>query len=125
MGVTKNDLLMHYITLPVVVTFIAGLVGAVIASTGVLAPMIAESSYAYFSIPVFTFHVPMYLWVYSVVVPPVMAVIVNVLVIRSKLNRTALSLIRNEAKTDASRAAFDTCGGSGYVLIAACLYDGC
>ena len=61
MGVTKNDLLMHYITLPVVVTFIAGLVGAVIASTGVLAPMIAESSYAYFSIPVFTFHVPMYL----------------------------------------------------------------
>lgn len=100
MGVTKNDLLMHYITLPVVVTFIAGLVGAVIASTGVLAPMIAESSYAYFSIPVFTFHVPMYLWVYSVVVPPVMAVIVNVLVIRSKLNRTALSLIRNEAKRE-------------------------
>ena len=98
MGVTKNDLLTHYITLPVVVTFIAGLLGALVASTGILAPMIAESSYAYFSIPVFTFHIPLYLWVYSVAVPPIVAVIVNVLVIRSKLNRTALSLIRNESK---------------------------
>ncbi|MCR5544416.1 MAG: ABC transporter permease [Eubacterium sp.] len=98
MGVTKNDLLTHYITLPVVVTFIAGLVGALVASTGVLAPTIAESSYVYFSIPVFEFHIPLYLWIYSVAVPPIIAVIVNVLVIRSKLNRTALSLIRNETK---------------------------
>ena len=98
MGVTKNDLLTHYITLPVVVTFIAGLIGALAASTGVLAPMIAESSYVYFSIPVFTFHIPLYLWIYSVAVPPIIAVIVNVLVIRSKLSRTALSLIRNESK---------------------------
>ena len=98
MGVTKNDLLLHYISLPVVVTFIAGLVGLLVASTGIMAPMIAESSYQYFSIPVFSFSVPKYLWVYSLVCPPLMAVIVNVLVIRSKLNRTALSLIRNEVK---------------------------
>ncbi len=98
MGVTRNDLLLHYISLPVVVTFIAGLVGLLIASTGIMAPMIAESSYQYFSIPVFSFSVPKYLWVYSLVCPPLMAVIVNVLVIRSKLSRTALSLIRNEVK---------------------------
>ena len=98
MGVKKSDLLTHYITLPVVVTFIAGLVGVLVASTGILAPTIAESSYVYFSIPEFTFHIPLYLWVYSVAVPPIIAVIVNVLVIRNKLNRTALSLIRNEQK---------------------------
>lgn len=60
--------------------------------------MIAESSYSYFSIPHFDFFVPSYLWVYSVAVPPIIAVVVNVLVIRSKLSRTALSLIRNEGK---------------------------
>ncbi|MCR5251784.1 MAG: ABC transporter permease [Lachnospiraceae bacterium] len=98
MGVTKNDLLLHYISLPVVVTFLSGLIGALVASTGIMAPMIAESSYQYFSIPKFSFAVPDYLWVYSLVCPPLMAVIVNVLVISSKLNRTALSLIRNEAK---------------------------
>ena len=98
MGVTKNDLLLHYVTLPVVVTFIAGLIGLLVASTGVMAPMIAESSYQYFSIPVFEFNVPTYLIFYSLICPPVMAVIVNVLVISSKLNRPVLSLIRNEAK---------------------------
>ena len=98
MGVTKNDLMTHYITLPVVVTFLGGLIGALVASTGIMAPMIAESSYSYFSIPQFDFSVPSYLWVYSVAVPPLIAVVVNVIVIRSKLNRTALSLIRNEAK---------------------------
>ncbi|MCR5774945.1 MAG: ABC transporter permease [Lachnospiraceae bacterium] len=98
MGVTRNDLLLHYVTLPVVVSFIAGLVGLMAASTGILAPMIAESSYMYFSIPVFSFRVPKYLWIYSLVCPPLMAVAVNVIVIRSKLSRTALSLIRNEVK---------------------------
>ena len=98
MGVTRNDLLTHYITLPVVVTFLAGLAGVLVASTGIMAPMIAESSYSYFSIPRFDFKIPAYLWVYSLAVPPLVAVIVNVLVIRSKLSRSALSLIRNEAK---------------------------
>ena len=98
MGVTKNDLLVHYVTLPIVVTFLAGLIGALVAATGIMAPMIAESSYSYFSIPRFDFHIPLYLWVYSVAVPPIVAVVVNVLVISSKLNRTALSLIRNEVK---------------------------
>ncbi|MBQ7706703.1 MAG: ABC transporter permease [Lachnospiraceae bacterium] len=98
MGVTKKDLLRHYISLPIVVTFIAGLIGLLLAATGVMAPMIAESSYLYFSIPEFEFRVPAYLWIYSVVCPPVLTAIVNILVINSKLNRTALSLIRNEVK---------------------------
>lgn len=98
MGVTKNDLIVHYITLPAIVTTISGLIGVFTAAAGLLAPMIAESSYSYFSIPRFEFNVPTYLWIYGVVIPPVLSVIVNVIVINSKLNRTALSLIRNEKK---------------------------
>ncbi len=98
MGVKKNDLMLHYISLPVVVAFVSGLIGILVAATGVMAPMIAESSYAYFSIPEFEFEVPEYLWIYSLVCPPLMAIIVNVIVISSKLNKTALSLIRNETK---------------------------
>ena len=98
MGVKRRDLMLHYISLPVIVAFISGLAGVLIASTGILAPMVAESSYIYFSIPEFSFNVPLYLWIYSVVCPPVIAVAVNVLVIRNKLGRTALSLIRNEQK---------------------------
>ena len=103
MGVTRSDLLLHYISLPVVVTFVSGLIGVLVASTGVMAPMVAESSYVYFSIPEFSFSVPGYLWIYSLVCPPLIAIVVNVLVINKKLNRTALSLIRNEAKQGKNR----------------------
>ncbi len=98
MGVTKNNLLLHYITLPVVVTLISGTLGVIVASTGIMAPMIAKSSYLYFSIPEFSFKVPGYLWIYSILCPPIMAIIVNVIVLNTKLKRTALSLIRNEIK---------------------------
>ncbi|MCR5623861.1 MAG: ABC transporter permease [Lachnospiraceae bacterium] len=103
MGVTKNDLIVHYITLPVVVTTLSGLIGGLAAATGFMVPMIADSSYQYFSIPYFSFKVPGYLWIYSVVIPPVISIIVNVLVINKKLNRTALSLIRNEKKEKRNR----------------------
>lgn len=98
MGVTKKDLMLHYISLPVVVTFISGLIGVLLASSGLMASSVAESSYMYFSIPRIDFMVPGYLWIYSLVCPPLIAIIVNLIVINSKLNRTALSLIRNEVK---------------------------
>ncbi|MCR4716376.1 MAG: ABC transporter permease, partial [Lachnospiraceae bacterium] len=98
MGVTKNDLIVHYITLPVVVTLLSGLLGGAIAATGVMVPTIAESSYQYFSIPFFEFHVQGYLWFYCIVVPPVIAAVVDSFIINKKLNKTALSLIKNEKK---------------------------
>ncbi|MCR5583933.1 MAG: ABC transporter permease [Lachnospiraceae bacterium] len=97
MGVTKKDLLLHYISLPVVVTLISGVLGLLLSATGIMADMTAESCYEYFSIPEFDLWIPSYLWVYSVVCPPVIAVIVNLIAVNRKLDRTALSLIRNEA----------------------------
>lgn len=100
MGVTKNDLMLHYVSLPVIITFFSGLIGALFASTGVLVPLISDSSYQYFSIPYFKFTIPGYLWIYSLVIPPIISIIVNVIVINKNLNRTALSLIRNEKKAN-------------------------
>ncbi len=99
MGVTKKDLLLHYISLPAVVTLISGVLGLLLSGTGIMADMSAESCYEYFSIPEFELWIPPYLWVYSVACPPIIAVIVNLIVVNRKLDRTALSLIRNEAGT--------------------------
>ncbi len=103
MGVTKNDLILHYISLPVVVTVVSGLGGGLLAATGILVPMVADSSYQYFSIPYFEFEVPKYLWIYCGVIPPFISVIVNTIIINSKLGRPALSLIRNEKKQNKIR----------------------
>lgn len=98
LGVRRRELLVHYLILPVAVTFVAGVIGTLIgySSFGVRAMM--QDSYHYFSIPDFdVLHEP-YLLIYGIVMPPVAAAVTNLLVIRKKLKRPALALIRNEQK---------------------------
>ena len=99
LGVKKKDLLLHYITLPVILTFIGGVAGALLGFSKVGIPTQMTDSYHYFSIPKLEVFHPVYLIIYSIAMPPVVSAIVNYLVINSRLSRTALSLIRNEQKT--------------------------
>lgn len=98
MGVKRNELLCHYLTLPVLITLIGGVIGTVLGYSdfGVKAQM--QDSYGYFSIPALAVIYEPYLLIYGIIMPPVVAVLTNFLVIRKKLERPALSLIRNEQK---------------------------
>ncbi|WP_295210365.1 FtsX-like permease family protein [Ruminococcus sp.] len=98
LGVKKKDLVKHYMTMPTIVSFIGGVIGVIIAFTPIGISYQMEDTYAYSSIPEFTPSMPAYLIVYSLIMPPVVSVIVNLLVINKKLSRTALSLIKNEQK---------------------------
>lgn len=99
LGAKKKDLIRHYITLPTIVAFVGGIIGAVIGFSPVGIDYQLLDSYAYFSLPDFTHIYPLYLIIYSIVMPPVVSFIVNTLVINKRLSQTALSLIRNEQKT--------------------------
>lgn len=99
LGAKKKDLIRHYVTLPTIVAFVGGIIGAVIGFSPVGIDYQLLDSYAYFSLPDFTPVYPLYLIIYSVVMPPVVSFIVNTLVINKRLSQTALSLIRNEQKT--------------------------
>lgn len=98
LGAKKGDLLCHYVSLPTIITFIGGLIGAALgfSKLGILVQM--EDTYNYFSVPELSAMYPAYLLVYSIVMPPLVSVIVNVLVINKRLSKTALSLIKNEQK---------------------------
>ena len=96
MGVKKKDLLKYYVTLPTVISFLAGGIGCILAFTPIGIPMMAQSTYDYFSIPEFDMVHPAYLILYGLVLPPVISLIVNLITINGKLSRTALSLLRNE-----------------------------
>lgn len=98
LGAKKRDLLSHYITLPTLVTFLGGLVGAALGFSDAGIKQQMGDTYAYFSVPVFDRIYPAYLIVYSVVMPPLISIIINSLVINKRLSQTALSLIRNEQK---------------------------
>ena len=96
LGVKKNDLMRHYITMPTLVAFVAGLVGTALAFSPIGIGMQVQDTYSYFSIPVFAPVYPLYLIAYAVVMPAVICAVVNAFVINQKLSRTALSLMKNE-----------------------------
>ena len=104
LGVARRELMRHYLMLPVVVTTLAGILGFLAAVSPVGIPVQMQDCLAYFSMPEITVQVPIYLILYGVFMPPVMACVVNYIVIRKKLSRTALSLIRNETKKKKQKA---------------------
>lgn len=103
LGVKKRDLLVHYVTLPVVVAFAGGVIGTALGFSPVGAALQMHDSYGYYSLPLFEVAHPAYLLVYGLVLPPIICVIVNIIVINQKLSRTALSLIKNEQKASSYR----------------------
>lgn len=98
MGVKRRELTVHYIILPVIITFLSGTAGLLLSFTEIGIAMQMQDSYNYFSMPSMTIEVTPFMAAYALVMPPVTAAIVNTLVIRKKLSRTPLSLLKNEQK---------------------------
>jgi putative ABC transport system permease protein len=98
LGVKKKELLRHYISLPTIVCFLAGLTGGLLGMSSFGSDVMMADSFEYFSLPWAKPYVPNYLLVYAFVMPSVVSAIVNFLVINKNLSRTPLSLLRNEQK---------------------------
>ena len=99
MGVKRRTLTLSYVAVPVIVTFVSGVIGtliAVLTPAGIPAQM--ADSLGYFSMPEMDVEVTPFILIYGLVVPPVTALIVNVLVVRNRLKKTPLALLRNEQK---------------------------
>lgn len=99
LGAKKKELILHYVTLPVIISFLGGLVGSAMGFSSIGIDIQMANTQGYFSIPKLDTIYPLYLVIYSIVMPPVISLIVNILVINKKLSQTALSLIRNEQKS--------------------------
>ena len=96
LGVSKGTLIRHYITLPTIIAFIGGVLGSAIGFSPMSIQSQLSDSYSYFSLPDFQTVIPLYLVIYAVVIPPVIAATVNAFVINRRLSAPALSLMRNE-----------------------------
>lgn len=96
LGVTRGQLLFHYLLNPMMISFLGGVAGCILGFSEYGTGWQMQDSIVYFSLPSMDIVTPAYLLVYSLVMPPVTAAVVNCLVISKKLKRTALSLLRNE-----------------------------
>lgn len=98
MGVKRKELLRHYLTLPVAVTFIAGVTGTILGYSRFGINVQMSEPYGYFSIPEAKICYEPYLLLYGVVMPPLVALLTNDLIIRKSLGRPVLALIRRTEK---------------------------
>ncbi len=96
LGVTRGQLLFHYLLNPMLIAFLGGVVGCILGFSKYGTGWQMGDSIAYYSLPPIRIVTPGYLLFYSLIMPPVTAVVVNYLVINKKLKCTALSLLRNE-----------------------------
>lgn len=100
MGVSKGSLLKHYVMLPVVITFVGGLIGTALAFTPIGVGTMLVSMINYYSMPDLEYVYPVYMIIYGIVLPPLIAFIVNTIVINGKLSQTPLSLLRKQSKNN-------------------------
>ena len=98
LGVKKSELIRHYTIMPMVITFLGGLIGTALGYSPAGCNFQMSDSYLYFSIPEISVRIFPYIIIYGIAVPPVISLIVNYLVIRKKLSRPVLSLLRHEKK---------------------------
>lgn len=98
LGVWRNELLQHYLVLPVVISFLSGTVGTVLGYSRYGVPLQTADTYSYFSVPSLRTVFEIWVIIYGVVLPPLTAALVNWIVIRRKLSAPALQMIRNEEK---------------------------
>lgn len=96
LGVTRGQLLFHYLLNPMLIAFLGGAVGCILGFSEYGTGWQMGDSTAYYSLPPMRIVTPGYLLFYSLIMPPVTAAVVNYLVINKKLKCTALSLLRNE-----------------------------
>ena len=97
MGVSRNTILRHYIILPVIITLCGGAIGLMLGLSEYGAGSMMKDHAAVYSFPELNVVYPLYLIIYSIVLPPVITAIVVSLIIRKRLERTPLSLLRRTA----------------------------
>ncbi|MBR1824609.1 MAG: ABC transporter permease [Ruminococcus sp.] len=98
MGVHRKKIMLHYITLPVVITLIGGIIGTVSGCSPLGRGLLTSSVIGPYSVPQVKDHYSVWLLVYGILMPPVLAAAVNFICLRRKLNTEPLRLLRKEQK---------------------------
>lgn len=94
-GYTKGELLIHYISLPVMVTFVASAVGNVLGYS-VFKDIGAQLYYASYSLTKYVTYWNADAFVLTTVVPLIIMIVVNLLVVNSKLKLSPLRFLRHD-----------------------------
>lgn len=103
-GYTRKELLVHYMTLPLLVTVIAAVIGNVLGYT-VFKNICAGMYYGSYSLPTYETRWNMDAFVLTTIVPFVIMLLVNLLLISKRLKLTPLKFLRRDLSTSKKQKA--------------------
>lgn len=97
LGLKRKQLELHYTMLPVLLCLLGGAAGTLAGYSKPGISLMTGQSRSYFSTPAIETVYSPWLLIYGFVLPPLTAFIINRIIIRKRLSRSALSLLRREA----------------------------
>ena len=98
MGVKRKELLIHYVTIPMIISFLGGLTGMLLGYSKFGVDFQLNDVLRYYSLPDMENRVNVVVVILCILVPPIIAFIVSSISIYSRLSRSPLSLLRKEQK---------------------------
>lgn len=104
-GYTKGEIIRHYITLPVVVTLVAAIVGNILGYT-VFLDYAKGIYYHSYSLPTFIMRWSVDAFVKTTVVPGILMIIINYVIIAGKLKLSPMQFLRRDLSTKQNKKAF-------------------
>ena len=102
LGVTQGALLRHYLAIPAVIALLGGMCGTVLGFSPIGVAYLMRNTASYFSFPSPDAYYPVYLLIYGLAMPVLVTIIVNWLVIRSRLAKPPLMLLKKETVKEKS-----------------------
>ena len=103
-GYSRGELLRHYISLPIIVTVIAALLGNVLGYT-VFKGMCAAMYYGSYSLPTYETRWNADAFILTTVIPVVLMLVINLLLISRKLQLSPLKFLRHDLSTSRRKKA--------------------
>lgn len=97
MGYTKHEILIHYMSMPVLVIIIASIIGNILGYT-YMKEVVVSMYYNSYSLPMYKTTMSTEALVKTTIIPIIIMFIVNYSVIKSKLNISPLRFLRHEMR---------------------------
>ena len=105
LGYTKKELIIHYLGMPMLVTFISAIIGNILGYT-VFKDIAASMYYASFSLPTYVTIWNMDAFIMTTVIPAILMFIINFAILAHKLQLSPLKFIRRDLSKNKNKKAF-------------------
>ncbi|MDO5332250.1 MAG: hypothetical protein Q4E99_06175, partial [Bacillota bacterium] len=94
LGISKSTIMIMYILPTLVITVLGGLIGLIVGLTPDVVSIAIDAFHKTNSFPYYEFSKPLILYLYAIVMPPLVSFCVNLVILNQTLSSTALSLMR-------------------------------